>query len=153
MRDNDGTPGPDWPQPSTALVIGRPEVAALNALRDRAAANPVTVQDLMATLTDPDAKAEHVERVSSQTVYLPAAFMASYTMEVQEAGLLRHLCVSIHAGTGVPHPAAVWLIAEALGFKDGLRGCMVYREDLTGHGIGINVMQLVQQHAAPEDVQ
>lgn len=152
MLDHADEALPEWPAPSTALVIGARERQALRALCIRAAANPITVGDLKATLTDRDAKAEHVERVSSQTVYLPAAFMVSLTVEVQAPGLYRHLCVSIHAGSGIAHPAAVWMIAEELGFVGSMRECIVYPETLRGHGFGVNVLQPVDMPApAPVD--
>lgn len=128
--------------PATALFIGEAERAKLAALRSLAVARPVDMKVLSSSIRTPAGKAAHRARMTEQSCQLPLAWFVTYSVEHQPGGVARHLSVSLDAGTRVPHPAAVWMIAEEMGFTGSLRECVVWKEELQ-QGLTVNVMQLV----------
>ncbi len=135
--------------PSTSLMIRAPERDALRALRDMAALHPVDMKTLMVAIKTPEGKRKHKEAMTRQTVHLPVNFFATYSVEVQRDGLFRHLSVSIAAGTGVPNPEAVWMIAEALGFVGAISNCIIKPEKMPAGYMVINVLQAMSAHPGP----
>ncbi len=124
------------------LIMGAVQSAALADLRRRAAAAPVHVPDLLERLKTPIGERAHRKQMTAQTVEIPISFLVTFSIETgHPAGTCRHMSMSVGREGRVPHPEAVWMIAEELGFAGGLAACKTWREDLRGHGVAINVIQ------------
>jgi hypothetical protein len=127
----------------TALFVGPDERKALAALRDLAVANPVEVRGLMKRIKTPDGKAAHMRQMGAQSLVLPVAFIVTFSIETgHPVGVCRHMSISVPHAERVPHPAAAWMVAEALGFEGGLESCTVWPEDLA-QGKAVNIVQPV----------
>jgi hypothetical protein len=136
-----------------APLIITPEVrAALHQLRDAAARKPVDMRELMHRLETPSGKFQYTLQMGAQTILIPGPwdFLVTFSLETgHPAGTARHMSISVNREGRVPHPRAVWMVAEALGFVGGLETCRLYTENLQGHGVAINVIQpLSVQQAA-----
>jgi hypothetical protein len=82
--------------------------------------------------------------MNAQTVVIPGPwqFFVVFTIETgHPAGTCRHMSLSIRRKDRVPSPAAVWMVAEELGFSGGLLACSAWLERLSDGGIAINVAQ------------
>lgn len=128
----------------TALIIGEPQKAAIAALRQLASERPVDIIRLRDNIDDPAFKAEHMDRMTEQTIELPVAFRVTYSLETnQPAGTCRHMSMSVSKRGKLPSPEAVWMVAEEFGFVGALTDCAVWIEELLGHGRAINIVQPV----------
>lgn len=124
------------------LMIGEEQRRAIGALRNVASASPVDVQLLLEQMKDPDAKSRHMGKMKAQTIDLPFGFNVTYSVEIgHPAGVCRHLSVAIDRADRLPHPDAVWMIAEEFGFSGGFAACSVWKEDFQHRGLAINVVQ------------
>jgi hypothetical protein len=134
----------------TPLIIGPVEKAQLYRLRELAASHPVDMTTLMARLETRDGKRMHMRQMSKQTIYLPANFAVTFSIETgHPVGTCRHMSMSVNRADRVPSLEGVWMAAEELGFVGGLTSCQaVWPEELQGHGMAINVVQAVAAVAA-----
>ena len=124
------------------LVIGPEQLAGLNELRERASAAPVDARALIARIDTPEGKAAHRAQMTAQSIGLPIGFLVTFSIEHgHPIGPCRHMSMSVEDKDRVPHPAAVWAVAELLGFAGGLHACKTWPELLQGHGLAINVVQ------------
>jgi hypothetical protein len=128
----------------TPLFVGPDERAALAALRDLAARHPVDMAGLTERLKDPANKRRHMRQMTEQTVYLPAAYAVTLSIEYNHPGgtTARHMSMSVDRKE-LPNVHAVWMICEELGFVGKLEECVVWLEHLQGHGEAVNVCQLI----------
>lgn len=127
-----------------ALLIGPDEQLKLATLRELASQHPVDMTTLMEALKHPAGKAFHRSRMSAQTVSIPTYYLVTFSIETgHPAGTCRHMSMSVRTEGRVPHPHAVWMVAEVLGFVGGLDQCVHWMEDLEGHGLAINLVQPV----------
>lgn len=120
------------------LIIDGGVREALRAIVARAAADPVpleVVRGLAAGALFP----EDVSR--GKTLDIPAGFHVVYTHEHQAHGVLRHLSVSIDLPGRVPHPAAVQMIMEEVGFILPLAECWAWEEPCGNDRRAINVVE------------
>jgi hypothetical protein len=130
------------------LVIGRDERARLTRLRRRASAHPIDISALAATLAWPEGRARHLAAIAAQTVVVPNGYLVTLTIETgHTVGPCRHLAVGIGAPDALPSPAAVWLIAEELGFQGGIGGCGVWIETKSPRGAVTNIVQPIRAGA------
>jgi hypothetical protein len=128
----------------TPLMIGPTERAALHELRERANAHPVDASTLRTRLATPDGKSRHRDQMTIQTVRVPLAYLVTFSIETgHPKGTFRHMSISVQRDGRVPNLEGVWLIAQALGFTGSLDECIVYLEDLEGHGKAVNVLQVI----------
>lgn len=128
----------------TALVIGAEQKKKIAALRTLATANPVDVKRLAKAIKLPPLKAKHMEQMTRQTIAIPANFLVTYSVETgHRIGVCRHMSMSVGQEGRAPLPEALWMVAEEFGFVGSLRDCKVWKEDLQGHGIAINIVQPV----------
>jgi hypothetical protein len=129
---------------SALLVIGTEQREALALLRGRASENPVDIVALLQNIRTPEGKKRHKAQMNTQSLFLPTDFLVTFSIETGHgAGTCRHMSMSVGRPDRVPHPAAVWMVAEELGFVGGLDQCMHYIEQLEGHGEAVNVIQPV----------
>lgn len=77
----------------------------------------------------------------NREVIIPMGFKIVYTVEVQPAGALKHMSMSITLPGRVPHPEAVEMIMEEMGFVNPLSDCLWYEEQCGGGQMAINVME------------
>jgi hypothetical protein len=135
------------PVVGTPLIVGQTQKAMLLALREEAAENPIDMPALITRIKTPDGKAAHMRQMNSQTVEIPLAYLATFSIEVgHPVGTCRHMSLSSRLRGRTPTPEAVWMIAEELGFAGGLAACKVWPEDLQRddhRAVAINVLQPV----------
>lgn len=129
----------------TALVIGAEQKKKIAALRTLATANPVDVKRLAKAIKLPPLKAKHMQQMTRQTITIPMNFLVTFSVETghHRIGACRHMSMSVDQEGRLPSPEALWMVAEEFGFVGGLRDCKVWKEDLQGHGIAINIVQPV----------
>lgn len=133
---------------NNALVLGPVQKNTLEKLRAMAFDNPVDARTLVARLKTADGKEAHRSQMTAQTVTLPLTYMVTFSVEINAPhGTQRHMSISTSRAGFVPNPAAVWMVAECLGFTGSLDECFHYVEDLQGHGRAVNVIQLVTHEA------
>lgn len=133
---------------ATPLLIGPIEKAQLFRLRQLAARHPVDMTTLKARFDTRDGKRRHMRQMTKQTVYLPANFAVTFSIETgHPIGACRHMSMSVNRPDRVPSPEGLWMVAEELGFIGDLSSCTVWPEKLQGHGQAINVVQPVTMAA------
>jgi hypothetical protein len=126
------------------LFIGPHEKQALSELRSLANARPVDIRTLAERLESPDGKAAHKQRMTEQSVLIPASYMVTFSIETgHPAGTARHMSMSVNHEEHVPNPVSLWMVAELLGFVGGLETCICWPEELQGHGLAVNVVQML----------
>lgn len=141
---------------SNPLVIGQSQIAQLARLRELASANPIDMNERVKTLRSKEGRKHHLEQMTRQSLLLPMTYMVTFTLELHNGKLMRHLSMSTTRRGKMPSPDSVWAVAELLGFEGSLQQCKVWIEDLDtdqGDGSGedkaINVVQPV--HMLPDD--
>ena len=126
----------------TPLLLGPDECAALQELRELAAATPVDMPPLLQRLKTGEGKAAHMRQMNAQSIEIPVGYLVTFSIETgHPAGVCRHMSMSSPVEGRVPIPEAVWMVAEELGFSGSLEACAVWLEDLQGHGKAVNVVQ------------
>lgn len=134
---------------ATPLIVGPDEVRALEDLRERAAAHPVDMQQLLARLKTKDGKREHKRQMTKQSVSIPLAFMVTFSIETgHPAGVCRHMSMSVLRERRLPVPEGIWMVAQHLGFTGTMQQCHVYLEDLSDGGTAVNMVQPLAHSAA-----
>jgi len=129
----------------TPLVIGPEQQRALAALQELAAARPVDIKQLLATISDPEAKRRHMDQMNAQTVEIPFGFLVTYSIEAgHPCGICRHMSMSSPAKDRLPSPEAAWMIASELGFAGDLSHCSVWIEELQRPGRRAKAINVVQ---------
>ena len=73
------------------------------------------------------------------TMQVPMGFTVIYTHEAQPRGLFRHMSMSVHLEGRVPHPEAVRMVMQELGFVNDLEHCISWPE--RGPQVAINVIE------------
>lgn len=128
----------------TPLLIGPDEVQALRALRELASQNPVDMAKLMPTLLRRAGKKKHLERMQTQTIPLPMAYLVTYSVEFNHPHkrTARHMSMSVLRDGRLPNQQAVWMVCEELGFTGDLDQCAVWLEALSDGGMAVNVVQV-----------
>ena len=92
----------------------------------------------------PPLKAKHMKQMTRQTIQIPMNFLVTFSVETgQPMGVCRHMSMSVDQEGRTPSPEALWMVAEEFGFVGSLQDCKVWKEDLQGHGIAINIVQPV----------
>lgn len=135
-----------------ALVIGTAQREAMAALRARASAHPVHMPAVLEQLKTQEGRQAHMKRMAMLTVALPTAFMLTFSIDTgHPVGTCRHMSLSATRRGRAPTPAALWMVAEELGFVGGLNACTVWKEDIGDGAVAINVIQPVSV-TAPERV-
>jgi hypothetical protein len=115
----------------------------IRVLREFAEANPVDMATLSARVATADGKARHMAHMTRQTMDIPFGFMVTFSIEDgHPCGRARHLSMSVmNRSDRVPSEFAVWMVANEFGFTGGLETCIIWLEELRGHGRAINVVQ------------
>ncbi len=131
-------------------VTAKDDICALCALAE---AHPVEVTGLEERLQNPEAKAAHMAQMTRQTIHIPLAFLVTFSIEHgHPCGTCRHLSMSVQREGRVPHPAAVWMIAQEFGFWGSFEQCNgLWHEELKGHGIAINIVQAVERNLTTDN--
>ena len=133
------------------LFIGPHERQKLSELRELANAHPVDMLVLSEAMKHRAGKAAHKLQMTAQTVALPAAYLVTFSIETgHPAGTARHMSMSTNRAGRVPNPVSLWMVAELLGFVGGLETCICWPEELQGHGLAVNVVQMLIHEARHE---
>lgn len=135
------------------LIIGPKEREDIARLRALAEAQPINIFDVQKKMESDAGSEQHRARMDEQTIELaagPWSFFVTYSIETgQPPGPCRHLSMSVMRGNRVPHPAALWLVAESLGFVGGLHRCLCWAEDLKDGGTAVNALQPIRLGGHP----
>ena len=77
------------------------------------------------------------------TMVVPMGFPVIYTHEVQPSGIFRHMSMSVALDRvdRVPHPLAVQMVMEEMGFINDLGHCKFWHESVGGCRTAINVLE------------
>jgi hypothetical protein len=127
-----------------ALVIREDERAALRELVARAEAAPVDMLTLMLRLASAEGKAAHMAQMTAQSLMLSVGFVVTFSIELGHGGgAARHMSMSTQREGRVPHPEALWMVAEELGFVGGLEACDKVWPERLRQGLAVNVVQLI----------
>jgi len=103
------------------LVMDHAQTVALAALRDRAAAAPVHLPEMMERVKTLDGLRAHREAMSLLTIEIPVGFLVTFSIETgHPAGPCRHLTMSAGPGDDIPSDDLVMLVAHELGFIGGI---------------------------------
>ena len=129
------------------MIITEDVRAALAMVRALAALKPVRVLSLQKRLNTERGKADHLQQMNEQSVRIPGAFFATFWIEVHRKGALARR-VSINAETPgrVPHPAAVWMVAEHLGFVGSIPDRVMWHEPLSNGTLAVHLVQRLSTH-------
>ena len=129
----------------TPLTFGPEERESLHRLRDLAAQHPVDMAALMKRLDNPREKRKHMKQMSDQTIFIPLAYAVTFSIEYNHPGekTARHMSMSVNREGRVPNEHAVWMVAEELGFVGAFKDCVIWLEDLEGHGNAVNLVQII----------
>lgn len=131
---------------STPMILDdgvREKIRTLVALAE---SRPVEMTGLSERLQVPDEKAKHRAQMTEQSIEIPLAFLVTFSIERgHPCGVCRHLSMSVQREGRLPNQIAVWLVAQEFGFWGALEQCLVWLEDLTGHGQAVNLVQPVEE--------
>lgn len=127
----------------TPLVIDEEVRGQIKALVQLAEANPVEMAGLLEKLKDPAKKKEHMAQMTRQTIQIPLAYWATYSIEHgHPCGTCRHLSMSVARKDRAPNEVGLWMVAQEFGFWGTMKDCVgVWPEELQGHGMAINIVQ------------
>ena len=136
------------------LTVTAEDRANIKAAVARALAAPVPpdlcqrlrVADL-AYVALADQKEARRLRPPSEGVTIPNGFTARFSFELQPPGLVRHLSVSVDRAGALPHPMAVWALAQEFGFRSPERA-RVWIEEYEPGREAVNVIELVEASAS-----
>lgn len=143
------------------LALTFEKLKEIEAAVARARSNPMSPEEILRlavpgkgpgeTLTLADRTAQREQRTTfSQRVVIPVGYLCCFSFELQpEAGLCRHLSVSVDTPGHMPHMIAVGMIAEAFGFQKGAERIMWQEEVEPGH-VAINIVEVVEKEGAPQ---
>jgi hypothetical protein len=125
----------------TALMIGERERGAIAALKERAKSR-VTVVDaetmeLMVNVGD-KVRADNM----AFTIFLPAGYRVTYTLEDQPVGRVEHLSVSVTRRGKMPNPHAVEMILEEFGMRPIRNSDSTWIEEFEPGREAINIAQV-----------
>lgn len=127
------------------LIISNTVIADLAALKTHAENNSININEATRAFQTEDGRKKHLDQMNSQTMLIrgPWNFFVTYSVETgHPGGTYRHMSMSIKRGGRVPHPIAVSMIAQYLGFVGDIESYdHVYVEDLSDGGRAINVLQ------------
>jgi len=131
---------------STPLIIDATVRERIRQLCEDAQAHPVEMTELMTRLQTNDGQLSHREQMTRQTIQIPLAFLVTFSIELgHPCGTCRHLSMSVQKSGRIPNTHALWLVASEFGFCGSLKECVVWPEQLLGHGYAINVVQQLSQ--------
>lgn len=133
---------------STPLIIDASVEENIRNLCEFAFAQQVEMTELAVRIKTPAGKAEHVRQMTRQTMSIPLAFLVTFSVERgHPCGTCRHMSMSVEREGRAPNSPALWMVAQKFGFWGGLDKCSVWPEQLTGHGMAINVVQPINPPA------
>lgn len=75
---------------------------------------------------------------------LPFGYRVVFTVELQPAGKIRHLSMSVPEDGKLPNEFAVTEIMRLIGFQNELRKCRVHIEDIGPKRQAINVLEIIK---------
>lgn len=135
---------------SAPLIIDASVRDRLARLRQFASLHPIEMEKVVKEIATPEGLAAHLEHMSTQTTEIPGPwpFYVTFSIETgHPVGTCRHLSMSISRKGRTPSLAAVWMIAEELGFSGGLQACTIWPEDTRDGGNAVNVVQPISVQA------
>lgn len=128
----------------TVLIVGPAEIALLLELKAKAAADPIDAPSLHRELKYVAGRKRHMERMAALTVALSTGFTVTFSIETghEPGGVsLRHMSMASPREDKVPVPAAVWMVAEHLGFQGSLDECQFWLEHMEHGQRAVNIVQ------------
>lgn len=133
------------------MIVGPEQTRALHGLRAAAAAAPVAIQKVAEAIQTPKGKAAHMDHMTRQTVVLPPDWLVTLSIETgHPCGACRHLSMATADGR-LPHPVAVQIVAEELGWVGEVTASTGWIEPLLQGGNALHVIQPVTVVAEASD--
>lgn len=126
----------------TALLIGQDEVAAIRALREKAAAAPIPLAEMMERAAAFE-EGKPTAGFDDLSIPVPIGYFLTFTIEHQPGAVCRHMSLSVDRAGRMPNTVAIGFVMDALGFINPLDRCAAWVEDLDDGGHAINVVEPV----------
>lgn len=129
------------------MVIDEEVKSQIKACIELAEANPVDMTTLAERFKDPQKREHHRAQMERQTIHIPVAYDVTYSIEHgQPFGPARHMSMSSRNPGRMPHPVAMWMIAQEFGFWGDLEKLQgMWPEHLSNGQTAINIIQKIAQ--------
>lgn len=128
----------------TPLILSTDICQKIQRLKALAERRQVDIAVLQVSIETPEGKAEHKALMTEQSVFIPLAYYATFSVEFNHpGGTYRHMSMSVKREGRAPNEHAIWMIAQEFGFwgKFPEDIAHLWKEDLTDGGIAINILQ------------
>lgn len=76
---------------------------------------------------------------------LPFGYKIVFSIELQPAGKVRHLSMSVDEDGKLPNPGVVGEIMKLIGFDNEMEDCTIYMEDISPVRKAINVLEVAKE--------
>ncbi len=132
----------------SVFIMGTDDVEALHELRDRAAAEPVKLSNVMKEIKTAAGKERWTAFMETRKIVLPMGYTVVFSIEIHPKCVARHVSVAHPAAGQRPHPIAMEMIAAELGFTGSIMTWgMIYMEDLGDGHTAVNGLQVIEAGA------
>jgi hypothetical protein len=123
------------------LLIDSDLTAQIYSLVEYAEKNPINMDYL---LDQKNGEEKPPGDYAEYTRNLPFGYRVVFTIELQPAGKIRHLSMSVNEDGKLPNEFAVQEIMKLIGFKKEIRDCRVHLEDISPKRKAINVLEIIK---------
>lgn len=123
------------------LIIDESVRESIGSLLTYAEKNPITMDYL---LDQKNGEERPPGDFQEYTRILPFGYRVVFTLELQPAGKVRHLSISVDEDGKLPNEIAVQEIMTLIGFQKQLRGCRVHLENISPKRQAINVIEIIK---------
>ncbi len=123
------------------LLVDKDLTDQINSLVAYAEKNPITMDYL---LDQKNGEEKPPGDYAEYTRTLPFGYRVVFTIELQPAGKIRHLSMSVDEEGKLPNEFAVAEMMRLIGFQNELRKCKVHIEDTGPKRQAINVLEIIR---------
>lgn len=124
------------------FIIDDKIIESLKTLKEHAEANPFSMEMLEETITGERPIPGDTKEF---TRFIPMGFKVVYTIENQDAGMIRHLSMSVDTPGKMPHPHEVIEVMKFLGFEKDIFNCILDLEEIRPGHDAISVLELEEE--------
>lgn len=123
------------------LLIDKDLTDQIDTLVKYAEKNPITMDYLLDQKNGEEKPPGDYEGYS---ITLPFGYRIVFTIELQPAGKIRHLSMSVNEDGSLPNEFAVQQIMDLIGFKNPLRQCKIAIENISPTRQAINILEIIK---------
>lgn len=122
------------------LIIDETFRNQIQVLVDYAENNPLSMDDLLDTYNK---EMNPIGEAKEFVLITEYGYRIVYSIEMQPAGKIRHLSISVNEDGKLPNEFAVREIMNLIGFNNKLEKCIVKLEDISPTHQAVNVLEIV----------